>query len=233
VYFSHGGGMVAGDRFCGIDAFAGLVLAHDLAVVSVEYRLAPEHPFPAGLEDCRVGLEWVAEHAAELKVDPGRVVIAGSSAGGLLSAGLALDLRDRGGPAAAGLLLMGPMLDDRGATLSTRQHGDDPIWNRASNAAAWRFVLRETPVSAVAAPARTSHLGGLPPVFAEVGSAEMFRDEVVDFTSRIWAAGGSAELHVWAGGFHAYDVALPQAAISVATRAARTSWLRRTLALSA
>lgn len=230
VYWIHGGGMVSGTRFEDPEA---LDAAADIGavVVSVEYRLAPEHPSPAPFDDCHAGLIWFADHAQDFGVDPARIVLGGISAGGGLAAATALRIRDEGGPQLAGLLLCCPMLDDRMTTVSSHQFGNDLLWTRASNEFAWKCILGDRAgtdaVSTHEAPARATHLGGLPPTLIDVGSADLFRDENTSFASAIWAAGGDAELHVWAGGFHGSEQLAPDAAVSVAARRARANWLRR------
>ncbi|GAA4466258.1 alpha/beta hydrolase [Phytohabitans houttuyneae] len=233
LYHIHGGGMVVGDNRAGLPDM--LETAHELglAVVSVEYRLAPEHPHPAPVDDCYAGLVWTAAHAAELGIDPDRVVVVGGSAGGGLAAAVALMARDRGGPALLGQLLMCPMLDDRNDTPSAVQMAGSGLWDRTSNATGWSALLGERrggpDVSPYAAPARATDLSGLPPAYIDVGSAETFRDEDVDYATRIWLAGGQAELHVWPGGFHGFEGLAPQAAISQDARAPRQRWLHRLL----
>ena len=231
VYSIHGGGMVTGTHRWGMPLdWAGEL---GLVVVSVEYRLAPEHPHPAPVEDCYAGLLWTAEHAKEIGGDPDRIVLAGGSAGGGLAAAVALLARDRGGPCAIGQMLMSPMLDDRNDTPSAHQMAGLGVWDRTSNETGWSALLGEArgtaDVSPYAAPARADDLSGLPPAFIDVGSAETFRDEDVAYASRIWQAGGIAELHVWPGGFHGFDTLVPEAALSVAARAAQLRWLRRLL----
>ena len=205
----------------------------DLVLVAVEYRLAPHHPYPAPVEDCYAGLVWTVEHAAELGVDPARIVIAGQSAGGGLAAGTALLARDRGGPALAGQMLLCPMLDDRDATVSTHQFPDGGRWDREQNRFGWSAYLGSrrgtTDVDVYAAPSRAADLSGLPPTYIDVGSAEVFRDEDVAYASAIWAAGGDAELHVYPGGFHGFEVVAPEIAISRACIDARERWLQRIL----
>jgi acetyl esterase/lipase len=235
VYFIHGGGMIFGDNHSG-----GLlgVLDHaerlQFAVVSVEYRLAPETPHPGPVEDCYAGLAWTLAHAVELGIDPARVIVGGVSAGGGLAAAVALLARDRGlVPALLGQLLICPMLDDRNETPSARQMAGVGIWDRAANEVGWTALLGDArggpDVSPYAAPARATDLSGLPPAFIDVGSAETFRDEDVAYATRIWQAGGAAELHVWPGGFHSFAGAVPQAQLSRAAIAAQRDWLRRLL----
>jgi acetyl esterase/lipase len=141
--------------------------------------------------------------------------------------------RDNGGPALIGQLLSAPVLDDRDATVSTRQFDGPGPWHRGDNRFGWTALLgaaRGTAdVSPYAAPARATDLSGLPPVYLDAGSAEVFRDEIVDYASRIWAAGGQAELHIWAGGFHGFQLA-GETRVARAALAARDSWLARLLA---
>ena len=229
----HGGGMVMGDRFAGAAPLIGWVLEHDAVAVTVEYRLAPEHPDPIPVEDCYAGLTWMAGHAAELGFDRNRLVLAGGSGGGGLAAGTALLARDRGGPPLLGLLMQCPMIDDRDQTVSARQYDGVGVWDRTSNRTAWAAVLGArcgtADVSPYAAAARATDLSGLPPAFIDVGAAEVFRDEDVAFASAVWAAGGEAELHVWGGAFHGFHDLAPDSAVAQACVAARDGWLRRLL----
>lgn len=231
----HGGGMISGHRHQDTPRLADLVEELGVVAVNVEYRLAPEHPDPAPVEDCYAGLAWMAEHAAELGVDPGRIVVMGGSAGGGLAAGVALLARDRGGPRLAGQLLLCPMLDDTNTTVSSHQYDSLGTWPRALNLLGWRALLGEAAgdpdadVSIYAAPARAADLSGLPPAFVEAGSAELFRDENVAYASRIWAAGGQAELHIWSGAFHGFDIFAHDHEITAAALATRLSWLHRVL----
>jgi acetyl esterase/lipase len=234
LYCIHGGGMILGDNRTGLPGMLGHAAELGMAVVSVEYRLAPETPHPGPVEDCYAGLVWTVTHAAELGIDPARVIVAGGSAGGGLAAAVALLARDRGGPALAGQLLICPMLDDRNESASSWQMAGRGVWDRAANEVGWTALLGDARggpgVSPYAAPARAADLSGLPPAFIDVGSAETFRDEDVAYASRIWQAGGSAELHVWPGGYHGFAAMVPGAALSRAATAAQLSWLRRLLA---
>jgi acetyl esterase/lipase len=233
IYHIHGGGMIIGDNRTGMLEMMDLAEEFSAAVVSVEYRLAPETPHPGPVEDCYAGLAWTAAHAAALGVDPQRIVVAGASAGGGLAAAVALLARDRGGPQLAGQLLIYPMLDDRNDTVSTQQMAGRGVWDSTANLTGWTALLGDArggpDVSPYAAPARATNLAGLPPAFVDVGSAETFRDEDIAYASRIWQAGGRAELHVWPGCFHGFDAMAPEAAISREARAARVRWLHRLL----
>jgi acetyl esterase/lipase len=234
VYWTHGGGMTKGDRFLGIERPLDWVRGFDIVCVSVEYRLAPEFPDPQGFEDAATGLEWTCEHAAELGIDPARLLVAGSSAGGLLAAAMALRARDRGGPALIGQLLIEPMLDDTGETASWRQPFKHlPITDSVSMNTNWNALLGDRrateSVGIYSSPSRARDLSGLPPAFLDVGSSEVFRDEIIAYASAIWASGGDAELHVWPGGFHGFDLFVPDATLSRAARRARAQWLARVL----
>lgn len=230
----HGGGMVAGSP-------RSVELAHDLdraadlgmAVVSVDYRLAPEHPAPAAVEDCYAAIASVSAVAHRLELDPHRLVLSGNSAGGGLAAGVGLLARDRGGPPIAGLLLQCPMLDDRAASPSTVQMEGVGLWDPLSNRTGWDAALgarRGTQdVPPHIAPARATDLSGLPSIFVDVGSVEALRDEAVTWVSRIHRAGGDAELHVWSGAFHSFDQWVPDALVAKTAERCRRDWLSRVL----
>lgn len=229
-FYVHGGGMVMGDRF-GADRALEWVDAFGGVAVSIEYRRAPEHPDPAPVNDVYAALVWTAEHAAELGFDPDRLIAVGLSAGGGLLAGAMLMARDHARVRLAAQVLMCPMLDDRNTTVSSQQIDGIGIWERANNLLGWAALLGDRcgadHVSSYSVPARATNLAGLPPTYLDVGSAEVFRDEVVAFASGIWAAGGVAELHVWPGGFHAFDQLAPHATLSKTARDTRTEFVRR------
>jgi acetyl esterase/lipase len=233
LYYTHGGGMIIGTARDGLVEVLDLAAPLGAAVVSVEYRLAPETRHPGPVEDCFAGLVWIAEHAGELGLSGEHIVLIGGSAGGGLAAALGLLARDRGGPALFGQLLMYPMLDDRNDTVSAHQMAAGRTWSQSDNEIGWTALLGDArggrDVAPYAAPARSQDLSGLPPTFIEVGSADTFRDEDVTYATRIWQAGGVAELHVWPGGFHGYEGMAPKAEISKATVAARANWLTRLL----
>ncbi|WP_091228640.1 alpha/beta hydrolase [Microbacterium sp. 3J1] len=233
-FHTHGGGMIIGNRWLGVVGFLDWAERFNGVIVTVEYRLAPEFPDPYPVEDCYAALQWTAENAADLGVDPNRILIGGASAGGGLAAGTALLARDRRGPALIGQLLIYPMLDDRDETVSTHQIDGIGVWDRGSNVTGWTALLGDrkgtADVSIYAAPARATDLAGLPPAFIDCGSAEVFRDEDVAYATRLWEAGVQAELHVWAGGFHGFDMFAPHTAVAQAMLAARDNWVGRLLA---
>jgi acetyl esterase/lipase len=208
VYF-HGGGFVVGSLDL-YDADCRRIAAEvGAVVVSVDYRLAPEHPFPAPLEDCYAALVWVAEHAGELGVDPDRIAVGGESAGGGLAAGVALLARDRGGPRLCLQLLGIPELDDRMESGSMRTLGaDSPITTIANGEISWDSYLgagvRGTDgVSPYAAPARATDLTGLPPALVTAYELDALRDEDIAYAQGLLSAGVPTELRVYSGAFHA------------------------------
>ncbi|MBT2210890.1 MULTISPECIES: alpha/beta hydrolase [Actinomadura] len=235
IYNTHGGGMVAGhNRTTELAGELDRAEELGLAVVAVDYRLAPENPHPAPVEDCYAGLVWVHEHGAELGLDPSRVVISGNSAGGCLAAAVSLLARDRQGPPLLGQMLQCPMLDDRCDTVSAAQMDGVGLWDGRSNLAGWTALLGDRvgtgDVPSYAAPGRETDLANLPPAFIDVGTVEALRDEAIAYATRISQAGGDAELHVWAGAFHSFDEWVPDAVVSKTAQRARADWLRRILA---
>lgn len=204
VVYLHGGGFVLGD----LDMAHGEALRIaelGATVVSVDYRLAPEHPYPAAIEDSFAALVWTA---AQPDVDPTRVAVAGGSAGGGLAAGLALLARDRGGPALCFQMLSVPKVDDRLDTESMRTFTDTPVWNSSKVALTWRYYLgdlsehRTADVPIYAAPARAADLSGLPPAFVSTCEFDPLRDEGLAYAQRLVQAGVPTELHLYPGTFH-------------------------------
>jgi acetyl esterase/lipase len=230
LYWMHGGGMMLGSFAMDDALLVSAVERLGLAAVSVEYRLAPEHPDPAPVEDCYAGLAWTAAHASEYGIDPDRIAVGGASAGGGLAAGTALLARDRRGPHVAFQLLLEPMLDDRALTFSSTAYESGIVWNRNANRQGWTALLGDRigtgAVSCYAAPARADDLTGLPPAFVDVGEIETFRDESIDYAQRLLAAGVSTELHVYRGAFHGFDLMAPD------STAGRLAWTLRWAALT-
>ena len=206
LYWVHGGGLVMGSVAQNDDMCAAIADRLGIVVASVEYRLAPEHPYPAPLEDCYAGLRWLAGHADELGIDRTRIAIGGASAGGGLAAGLALLARDRGEVAVCFQLLVYPMLDDRNVTPSSHAIVDPKVWNREANAAGWNAYLAgragADDVEPYAAPARATDLAGLPPAYIDVGDLDLFLDEDIAYAQALMRAGVPVELHVYPGAFH-------------------------------
>ncbi|KAE8381847.1 Alpha/Beta hydrolase protein [Aspergillus bertholletiae] len=233
IYFIHGGGMTSGNRFSTISWALQAVQEFDMVCVSIEYRLAPMHPDPEPIEDCYHGLLWTADQAKDLGIDLSRLLIAGTSAGGGLAAGVALLARDRGGPRILGQVLSCPMIDDRNNSVSVNQFAGVGVWDREQNLHGWNALLGECrgtdKVSIYVAPGRATDLSRLPPAFIDVGSTETFRDEDIQFPQQLWQNGVQCELHVWPGGFHAFDLLFPTAVLSLAACKARMEWMRRLL----
>ena len=230
IYFIHGGGMVLGNMD-GEDPVASMICERvDAIVVSVEYRLAPEHPYPAPVEDCYAGLAWMARNAAELGFDPDRLAVYGGSAGGGLTIATSMLARDRGFPALRFQMPIYPMIDDRNETPSSHEITDIGIWDRSANIEAWQWYLGNGEPDQYAAPARAEDLAGLPATFIDVGTVDLFRDEDIAFATRLMQAGVPTELHVNPGAYHAAEMLAPEAPLSERIWARRIEALRSALA---
>ncbi|MFF1924487.1 alpha/beta hydrolase [Streptomyces sp. NPDC058221] len=206
VIWIHGGGFVLGNVDSVHHSAAQAASFASAVVVAVAYRLAPEDPFPAGLDDCWAALEWTAGHAKEIGADPARLAVAGASSGGCLAAGLTLLARDRGGPALCFQHLSTPVLDDRLETGSMTAFLDTPIWNRRLAQESWQLYLGAGTgaAQAHAAPARTEDLGGLPPAYISTAGLDPLRDEGLLYGLRLSQAGVPVELHNFPGAYHAF-----------------------------
>lgn len=229
----HGGGHVLGEAAQDDWLMAEVVADTGCTAVAVDWRRAPEDPYPAALEDCVDALRWLAA------LDGGPLVVGGASSGGGLAAGLALWARDHGGPALDGQLLVYPMLDDSDATVSVRAVVDERVWHRRVNAQAWAAYLRAVPggpgspdVPPYAAPARATDLAGLPPTWLATGELDGFVDEDLEYAARLLRAGVPTELHVYPGAVHGFDLFAPQAAVSRRFAAERSAAFSRLLARS-
>lgn len=221
VVFLHGGGMILGSVAMYDRLVAGYVAASGVPFLSVDYRVAPEHPHPTPVEDCFAGLQWLVAHADELRVDPARVAVMGDSAGGGLAAGVVLLARDRGVPVARQILVY-PMLDDR-TTTPDPELAPFAAWSYDDNYTGWHALLGDAiggpDVPYSAAPARATDVSGLPPMFIDAGELDIFRDECVDYARRVAATGTSVELHVHPGCPHGYDrMPIPVAERAIADR---------------
>ncbi|MDH3678427.1 MAG: alpha/beta hydrolase [Acidimicrobiia bacterium] len=227
LYWIHGGGYVLGspeqddlrfDRWCQRFGLVG---------VAVQYRLAPEHPYPAAIEDCYAGLRWVKAHGADLGIDTTRIGIGGPSGGGGLAAALALVVRDRAELEIAYQLLIYPMIDD--TRTSVTANFDVPVWSPESNEFGWSSYLGDlfgtADVPAHAAPARAADLSDLPPTYIMVGTLDGFADEDIDYAQRLNHAGVPVELHVYPGAPHGFEGFAPEAEVSRQARRDINNWL--------
>jgi acetyl esterase/lipase len=230
VLYLHGGGMISGSVALYDGPISRYVSSSGVPMLAVNYRLAPEHPYPTPVEDCYSGLQWLAEHADELGVDPVRIAVMGDSAGGGLAAAVALMTRDRGGPDLSRQILIYPMLDDRNTS-------PDPeivpfaVWSYDDNITGWGALLGDasggSDVPAYAAPARATDLSGLPPCYLEVGQLDIFRDEDLTYAQRLSGAGVNVEFHLRPGVPHEFET------YAYATDIARRSVADRLRVLSA
>nr|WP_047168081.1 alpha/beta hydrolase [Sphingomonas sp. Y57] len=234
IYYIHGGGLVAG-RAGDLHGFlAPLTLELSCIIVSVEYRLAPEHPFPAAIDDCHAGLVWTFENAARLGIDPRCIGVMGASAGGGLAASLALLVRDQAIYQLTFQHLIYPMLDDRtGTTRAAGAFVGRHVWTAQNNSFGWQSYLRDLAgsekVPPYAAAARASDLSDLPPTLLAVGALDLFVEENMEYARRLIIAGVPTELHIYPGAYHGFDLA-PSAAVAADCREASLKSLRSVMA---
>jgi acetyl esterase/lipase len=217
----HGGGYIMGSADAEYLMAKSIVSATGCAIVAVDYRLAPETPYPGPVEDCYTALKWLYTHADELRIDPKRIAVGGSSAGGGLAAALALLTRDRGEVPLVFQLLLAPMLDDRTCTLAKpHPYTGEFVWTPEANRFGWTSFLGQEPggpdVSPYAAAARAEQLEGLPATFINVGALDLFLEEDMEYARRLMRAGVPTELHVYPGAYHGFrmvaDAQVTQAA---------------------
>ncbi|KAJ5594888.1 uncharacterized protein N7459_001096 [Penicillium hispanicum] len=233
VVHAHGGGMVFGNVTMFVKSLSHLVKETGVQIFSVEYRLAPEHPYPIPFEDSYASLTWLYEHAAKFSIDPSRIGVFGESAGANLAASMALMARDRGlSPPVAKQLLVYPMLDDR----DTRPFSalkDVEMWSPEANITCWSAYLGADfgtdRVSQYAAPARAASVEGLPATYIEIGNLDIYRDTTLQYASRIAAADIELEFHMYEGLPHCFDVFVPfcaptQKAVSNRIQALAAMW---------
>lgn len=213
VWF-HGGGQVLGFAAQDTPWLKPLCAALGCAIVSVDYRLAPETPAPGAAEDGYTAYRWISDNATDLGLDPTRIGLAGQSGGGGIAAATALLIRDRGAAAPLFQLLMYPMIDDRNTTDSSHEITDIGIWDRSTNLLAWQAILGDRAgtedVTPYCAASRATDLAGLPPTFIGVGELDVFRDENLDYAAGLRAHGVNVELHLYPGAYHAFDMFAPQ-----------------------
>jgi acetyl esterase/lipase len=221
VLHIHGGGFIAGSAAYSRRDIQELAANHDCVAITVDYRLAPETPFPGSLEDIYTALLWIYNHAAELGIDRTRIAIKGESAGAGHAAALTIAARDRGEVPLCLQVLLYPALDDRtGSTTPPPPYIGHYIWTAAANRFAWTSLLGKPAGSAQpppgSVPARVENLAGLPPAWIGVGSVDLFANEDVEYARRLLQAGVSTELHLVPGGYHGFDLFVPQAPLSIA-----------------
>ena len=232
VYWMHGGGYILGTYDQEDERLDRWTQQFDCVGVSVEYRLAPEAPYPAAVDDAYAGLRWVHEHASELGVDAARIGVGGPSAGAGLAAGLALYVRDHADFAVTFQLLIYPMLDDRQVTASSGW--PVPVWSPPVNKVGWTSYLGAyygtADVPIYAAPARAEDVSGLPPTLILVGSLDGFCDEDIEYAKRLTQAGVPTEFHLYPGAPHGFDSMAANTAIGRRASAAIEDWLGRQLA---
>ncbi|WP_433859345.1 alpha/beta hydrolase [Streptomyces kronopolitis] len=228
LVFPHWGGFVTGDLETPHTVATRIADLVGAVVVSPDYRLAPEDPFPAGLEDCYATLEWTADHATELGIDTDRIGVGGFSCAGALATGLALLSRDRQGPAVCYVYLLFPQLDDRLETVSAQMFVDTPMLDRPNLVVSWKHYLGGAKASAYAAPARAENLSSLPPTFVGVCEYDPLRDEGITFAHRLILAGVKTEVAHYPGTFHA-SIGIAHAAVSRRMVTDQISALRRGL----
>jgi acetyl esterase/lipase len=206
----HGGGYVMGQPEMDDPACVQYVRASGLSIVSVDYRYAPKHPFPAGLEDGYTALKWVGSHSQQLGIDANRIAIGGESAGGGLAAALVQLACDRQEIKPVFQLLVYPMLDDRTVLRADIDDSNSPAWNQKSNRFGWESYLGTKcgaeDVPAYSVPARRADLSGLPPAWIGVGTLDVFHDEDVAYAQRLKEGGIECELYIVPGAFHGFDV---------------------------
>jgi acetyl esterase/lipase len=229
IFFIHGGGMVIGS-IDGEDLVASRICEQvGAVVVSTGYRKAPEHVYPAQLNDCYAALTWTAKNAAELGIDASRLAVYGGSAGGNLTIAVAMTARDKGFPELTFIMPLCPMIDDRNVTPSSHEITDVGIWDRDGNIEAWKWFLGGAPADQYAAPARAEDLSGLPPTFIDVGVVDLFRDEDIAFAARLVQAGVPTEFHLYPGAYHGSETFAATAALSQKIWANRISALQTAL----
>jgi len=225
LYYIHGGGLI----FNGVDTYdarcAYWAQQSNSTVVSVDYRLAPEHPFPAPLDDCIAGLRWVRDHISTGKY----LCVVGDSAGGGLAAAVALRNRDEEIVDLSAQILIYPMLDHRNSIPISRLAGPLITWTYADNALGWDAYLGHTAnsaqVSEYASPALAQDLSGLPPTYIETGTMDIFMNEDIDYAQRLIRAGVATEAHVWNGALHGFDYFAPDSRISVKAWRSRFNYI--------
>lgn len=219
----HGGGMVMG----GVDTddanSSRICEELSVKVAAIDYRLAPEHPFPAGLHDCYSAYRWLIDNAEILNISRNKIGVYGGSAGGGLALGTMLLLKARKEANFLFVMAPYPMIDQRNQTLSSHEVVDLGVWDRDANVESWHWYLGgdETRINEFSSPSLATNLSELPPIFIDVGTADLFRDEDIEFVQRLAKAGNQVEFHLYPGAFHASELFAPDADLS------QVMWKRR------
>ena len=233
LLYIHGGGMMIGTPSQDDRLLASTAAELDIMIVSPDYRLAPENPDPAALDDCRAAWTWMINNQSARGIDTARMAIGGESAGGGLAAGLVLRIHDEGGIQPVAQWLFCPMLDDRTALDRSLDETDHFVWNNTLNVAGWTSYLGERfgtdDVSEYAAPARRANLRGLPQAWIGIGDVELFYDECKEYAIRLSAAGVPCQLDVVSGAPHSFQGLAPETQLAKDYLAKATSWLREAL----
>ncbi len=234
MLYIHGGGMIIGSPAMDDALLSGIAAELDIVVVSPEYRLAPEHPYPAAMDDCRAAWQWIQENLSQRGIDSTRIAIGGESAGGGLAAGLVLRIHDEGGPQPVAQWLFCPMLDDKTALDRSLDQVDHFVWNNKMNLVGWTSYLGKDigsdKVSVYAAPARREDLKGLPKAWIGVGDVELFYEEDKAYANKLTAAGVACELDVISGAPHAFEGVAPDSQLAKEYMARSKAWLKKALA---
>jgi acetyl esterase/lipase len=232
ILWIHGGGYSTGTPEVEASVGRQLIGLSDCVVVSADYTLSRQAPFPAALDDCYLALVWMRDNATRLGIRLDQLAVAGGSAGGGLTAALTLYARDKREIAIAFQMPIYPMIDDRCATESAREN-DAPVWDGVSNRNAWKVYLGDLygteDVPIYAAPARATDYAGLPPTFTFVGSIEPFRDETIEYVDKLRAAGVPVDFKIFEGCFHGFDGLVPKARISLEAAQFRNTWFQHSI----
>ena len=218
ILWTHGGGHIVGSPELYESLLLKMTRELDCIIVAPDYRLAPENPYPADVNDCYAALKWMTNHRkSRLPIDKDRVAVVGDSAGGGLAVAVAMKARDEKGPAICFDMPLYPQLDCTDETESSYQILDHRVWNRDANEFAWRAYLGDdrAKVEPYASPARAENLSGMPPTYIMIGTLDMFRDETIDYAQRLMSAGVPVELHVIPGATHAFNTVIPDNPLSI------------------
>ena len=227
LIYIHGGGMIMGNLDTGNLNCFEFARRLDVLVISIEYRKSPEFPYPAAINDCVDGINWVVKNADSLNIDISNIGIYGSSAGGGLVLGTALKLRDAGQDIIKYMLPIYPMIDDTNTTASSFEITNLGVWDRSTNIEAWNWYLDGTKADEYAAPTRAENLTGLPPCYSDVGNFDLFRDENALFFDRLAKSGVPTEFNVFSGAFHGSENLAPESELSKAIWKKRFSALKQ------